>query len=100
MKPIRLPEVKVDFNRAAAKPRPVQPAKPAHNYNPPQRVVVPNGPAPGGGARVARAPAVARPAAPPRTPGPVQLKRDFAKAAARPATPAVKTRQQTQTRKK
>jgi hypothetical protein len=124
----KLPQLKKDFNLAAAKPAPKVPGPPALKLNPPQRVAVA---APGLGKGIPMVPrpaakAAARIAAPPKAavafkraaaPGlkptfqraatakppqapAIRAKQDFAKAAASPNRPKAPQVQKTQTRTK
>ena len=66
--PTKLPQLRKDFNLAAAKPAPKAPPPPALKYNPPQRVAAP-APGMGKGVPLRAAPAAkpaARMAAPPK----------------------------------
>lgn len=121
---VKLPQVKTDFTRAAAKPAPKSPAPPALNYNPPKRVAV-AAPAPGKGVPMVpkrpagatapkpappKAAAVFKKAAQPglkpafkraATPPPaIRAKQNFAKAAAGPAKTKAPQPQKIQTRNK
>src|SRR5579872_4009730 len=66
--PPKLPQLRKDFNLAAAKPAPKAPAPPAMKYNPPQKVAAP-APGLGKGVPMVRPPAakIAARSAPPLT---------------------------------
>ena len=103
-KPSSLPQVKVDFNKAAGHKPPKTPPPPALKLNPPQRAVA-KAPAPGVGrigppAAQAKPAAAKAPQAAAQTQRALQMKRDFARAAAQRKGGKGKTQEKQHTKQK